>query len=125
MDAGALSTHGAVAPVCADAPLVRRTDDEHPHVMAMGCRDRRFIVLTDEIPMQVHVIETVRLDRIDDQLGLAMGGEPHMTNTPLRLPTADDVQTSTGANGLFEMVMTVDAMNGQQINPLHLQAFQR
>ena len=68
--------------------------------------------------------ETVRLDRIDDQLGLAMG-ETHMTITPLRLPTADDVQTSTGANGLLEMVMTVDAMNGQQINPLHLQAFQR
>ena len=105
--------------------LVRRADDEHPHVMAMGCRNRRFIVLTDEIPVQVHVVETVRLDRVDNQLGLAMGGEPHMADAPLRLPAADHIQTSTGSNGLLEMVMTVDAMNRQQINPLHLQAFQR
>ena len=41
--------------------------------MTFGGRQCGVIVLTDEIPMEIDVVESIRSDRLKDQLSGAMG----------------------------------------------------
>ena len=74
-----------------DQPLRRRvqvptfvcgTDDEHSHVVLMRSGNRRLVVLPDEIPVQVHVIEGVSLNRFHNHISVPMGGKTDMTDSP-------------------------------------------
>ena len=103
-------------------PLVRGADDEHPHVLTASGRDRRRVVLTDEIPVQIHVIKNTRLDGINNQRGVPMGGKPQMTDPSVSLPAADDLKTASGSDGLLEMGVQIDAVNRQQINPINAES---
>ena len=49
------------------AALVRGTDDEHPHVLLAGGIQRRAVVLADEIPVHVHVVEGAAVAAGGDQ----------------------------------------------------------
>ena len=97
------------------------TDNEHAHVLKTGCCDCRLVVLTDEVPVQVHVIENARFDGIDNQIGVSMGGEAHMTDPTFGLPAAHDIKAASGSDRLIEMGMEIDAMNRQQIDTIHIE----
>ena len=64
------------------ATFVCGADDEHAHVVAMRSGNRRLIVLTDEIPVQVHVIERIGLNRFNNHIGVPMGGKADMADAP-------------------------------------------
>ena len=100
------------------AALVGGTDDEHPHVLLSGCIQRRGVVLADVIPMDVHVVERSAVAAGDNHIRRPMGGEPHMTDASIDLPSTDHVHAAPGTQGLLQMLRQVDAVNGQQIQAL-------
>ena len=102
-------------------PFVSGADDEHTHVLTTCCCDCRFVVLTNEIPVQIHIIEHTRFNCSDDQRRLPMGGEAHMADPALGLPATHHIQTPSRTDGLVEMGMEIDAVNRQQIHPIHAQ----
>ena len=101
------------------AAFIGGADHEHAHVLGDRRVDGRAIVLTDEIPMEVHIIKRAAVDCFLDQRQRAMGGEAHRTHAALRLPAPHHLQTAIGPQRLLEMLRQVEAMDGQQINPLH------
>ena len=48
-------------------------DDEHAHVLCTGCIERRVVVLTDEIPVQIHIVEGTAVAAGCDQIRRTMG----------------------------------------------------
>ena len=74
--------------------------------------------------MQIHVIEGIAGDRFEDQRQRRMSGKTHRTHPSCGLPAPHHIQTAAGAQGLLQMLRQVHTVNGQQIHPLHRQAFQ-
>ena len=103
------------------SPLVGGADDEHAHVLKAGGGNGRLIVLTNEIPVQIHVIEDTRFDRIDDQCGVSVGGKAHVGDPALCLPATHHIQATSRSDRLIEMGMQIDAVNRQQIDAIHIQ----
>ncbi len=75
------------------------------------------VVLADEIPVQVDVVELVAGDRLQDQGKGRMGGEAHMADPAGLLPAAGHRQAAAGPQRLIEQLRGVEAMDGQQIDP--------
>ncbi len=105
------------------ATFIGGADHEHAHVLGDRRLNRREIVLADEIPMEVHIIKGAAVDRFLDQRQRSMGGEAHRTHAALRLPAPHHLQTAPRPQRLLEMLRQVEAMDGEQINPLHPQPF--
>ena len=97
--------------------LIGGADHKHTHVMGQGPINRRTVVLANEIPMQVDEIELIRGYGCFDQRKGAMGRKAHMANAAFSLPTANHLQASARAKGLVEMLLEVDAVNREQIQP--------
>ena len=106
------------------AALVGGADQKHPHVLGGGRLDRRTIVLTDEVPVQVDVIEAAGVDRFKHQRQRRMGGEAHRADAALGLPTARHLQAASGAQGLFNVLGQIESVDRQQVDPLHCQALE-
>ena len=100
------------------AALVGGTDDEHPHVLLLSSIQRRRVVLADVIPMDIHVVERSAVAAGDNHIRRPVGGEPHMTDASIGLPSTDHVHAAPGTQGLLQMLGQVDAVNGQQIQTL-------
>jgi len=103
------------------AALVRGTDDEHPHVLIAGGIQGGTVVLADEIPVQVDVVEGTAVAAGGDQVRGAMGGEAHMTDPPFGLPAPNDVHAATGPQGLLKVLRQIDAMDCQKIEAIALE----
>ena len=97
--------------------LVGGADHKHTHVMGQGPINRGTVVLANEVPMQVDEIELIGGDGRFDQRQGAMGRKAHMANAAFCLPTANHLQASARAEGLVEVLLEVDAVNRQQIQP--------
>lgn len=103
------------------AALVGGADHEHTHVVGAGGFDRRAVVLADEVPMEIDVIEGVGGDRLQDQGQGGVGGEAHMADAAPLLPAAHHLQAAARAQALLQVFRQVEAMEGEQIKPLHPQ----
>lgn len=87
--------------------------------MAVRGGNRRLIVLADEIPVQVDVIEGIGLNRFHDHIGVPVGGKADMVDAPCLLPASHHLQATAWSDRLGEMIASVDAVDGQQGHTLH------
>ncbi len=67
------------------AAFVRRADDEDAHIALSSGFNRSPVVLKDVVPVNIHIVEQVAFNGVDNHLGRTMGREANMTNFALCL----------------------------------------
>ena len=97
---------------------------KHAHVAGGGRLDRRLVVLSDQIPVQIHIVEAVALNRLLEQWQGGVAGEAHRPDAALLLPAPGAIQAAPGPQGLLQPLRGVDAMDRQQVHPLQPQSLE-
>ena len=102
--------------------LVGGTDHEDPHVMGLGRRNSRAVVLANEIPVEIDVVEGIAGDGLFDQGEGAVGGEADAAHAPIPLPAPRHLHATPRFEGGLQMLGKVDAVDRQAIHTIHGQA---
>ena len=108
---GGAELEQALGGVVQVAALVGGTDQEHAHVVAVGSGNRGGVVLADQVPVQVDVIEAVAFNRLQDQGQGPVGGKAHRADPSLVLPAPGHLQAAAGPQGLVQVLGLVDAVD--------------
>ena len=112
-------------PVLQHAAFVVRADDEHAHVLFRRRQHGRPVQRIDKVPVQVHVIEFVRLDDSRDHARHRVRGEPDEADAAVLLELPRGFQATAAPQREFEQLLVVDAVDTQEIDVLQLQVAHR
>ena len=86
------------------------------------------MLLEDGVPVQVDIIKAPFLlvpDGLDDHLGRPVAGEAHPPYPALPLQPSGCGEAASGPAGMPQLPVRIDAVDRQEIHPVHLQALER
>ena len=105
--------------------LVGRADDEHAHVALARRRDRGQVVLEEVVGVQVHVVEAIRADGVDEQARRRVRREADVADAPGAAELLRHLPAAAGAQGQLDAVGCVQPVERQQIDGVHAQQRER
>ena len=107
---GSAEVHKLLRRVIQFSTFVIRTDDKDTHVEFARRFHRHPIQIINELPMQIHIVKLVTIDRVEDDVRRGVGGETQEPNPPLSLQFPGRLDTSVFPQRKIEQLPIVDPM---------------